>query len=73
MTKRLALVIAGVVIATLLLAGFGTIVVGNLRARHTTETELRRQAIDVAANLDAVLTAERPVETPLRCAAGWPG
>ncbi len=64
MTRRLALAITSVVLATLLLAGVGTLVVGNLRARHMTETELRRQASDVAANLGTFLdndgTSDRP-------------
>ena len=55
MTRRLIIVIVSVVVATLLLAGVGTIAVGALRARHTTENELRAQAQDIAANLDRAL------------------
>ncbi len=64
MTRRLALVIASVVIATLVLAGLGTIVVGNVRARHTTEVELRRQATEVATNLDQVLDNSTTTDNP---------
>ena len=56
MTRRLAIVITAVVVCTLTLAGFGTLAVGTLRARHTTEVELRRDAIDLAANLHDVIT-----------------
>lgn len=55
MTRRLTIVIVSVVLATLLVAGIGTIVVGNLRARHTTEVELRNQAVSIAASLDLVI------------------
>jgi two-component system sensor histidine kinase BaeS len=55
MTRRIALVITGVVVATLVLAGVGTLVVGSLRARHTTLVEVRRQAVDVAGNVASVI------------------
>ena len=73
MTKRLAFVIAGVVIATLVLAGFGTLVVGNLRARHTTRVELREQATVMAANLQAVLDNDVTIDNPqaLRRRVRW--
>ena len=58
MTKRLALVISAVVIATLLLAGFGTILVGNFRARNLTERELSRQVVDVTTNLGTTLNED---------------
>ncbi len=57
MTKRLAIVITAVVLCTLVLAGFGTLAVGTLRARHTTEVELRRQAVDLTTNLHDVTTS----------------
>ena len=57
MTKRLAIVITAVVLCTLVLAGFGTLAVGTLRARHTTELELRRQAVDLTTNLHDVITS----------------
>jgi signal transduction histidine kinase len=64
MTRRLTIVIVSVVLATLLVAGVGTIVVGNLRARQTTEVELRRQAESVAANLDQVVENDAANATP---------
>ena len=64
MTRRLTLVFALVVMCTLILAGLGTIAVGNARARHTTEQDLRRQAVSIAKNLgdllDSDLTNEKP-------------
>ena len=57
MTRRLALVITGVVVFTLVLSGLGTIAVGSLRARHTTLVEVRRQTIDVSASVDEILAA----------------
>jgi len=64
MTKRLALVITSVVLATLVFAGFGSIVVGNLRARRTTLVEIRRQAVEVAAQLDRYLDADAAINNP---------
>ncbi|MEO5899066.1 MAG: HAMP domain-containing sensor histidine kinase [Ilumatobacteraceae bacterium] len=55
MTRRLATVIVGVVVATLLLVGGGTLVLANVRARHNTERELRTDAAKIAANIDDVL------------------
>jgi len=55
MTRRLAFVITAVVLLTLVLSGVGTVVVGNLRARHTTLTEVRRQATEIAANVGEVI------------------
>ncbi|HEY4331547.1 MAG TPA: HAMP domain-containing sensor histidine kinase, partial [Ilumatobacteraceae bacterium] len=63
MTRRLAIVIASVVVATLVLAGFGTLVVGNVRSKHTTQVELRSQTTAVAQSLDQLLdttVADRP-------------
>ena len=55
MTRRLAVVITAVVVCTLVLAGFGTLAVGNLRARHTTKVEITRQTVEVANNLASVV------------------
>ena len=64
MTRRLTIVIVSVVLATLLVAGVGTLVVGNLRARQTTELDLRRQATTVAANIDQVVENDAATSTP---------
>ena len=64
MTRRLALVITTVVVATLLFAGVGTIAVGNIRARHVTRNDLREQVVQVAANLGDVFDAEATAENP---------
>src|SRR5262245_46482930 len=64
MTKKLAFVIVGVVVATLLLAGFGSLVVGNLRARQTTRVELRDQAKVIADNLEGVLDTAVTIDNP---------
>ncbi len=64
MTRRLTIVIVSVVLATLLVGGIGTIVVGNLRARQTTQVDLRRQAETVAANLDKVLESDTTNNAP---------
>jgi len=55
MTRRLAIVITAVVVCTLVLAGFSTLAVGNLRARHTTKVEITRQTVEVANNLAGVV------------------
>lgn len=55
MTRRLALVIVGVVITTLLLAGAGTLLLSAARARTTSVNEIREQAVEMAANIDQVL------------------
>lgn len=55
MTRRLALVIVGVVVATLLLAGAGTLLLSAARARTTTVNDLRLQAEQMAGNIDEVL------------------
>ncbi|CAB4877157.1 unannotated protein [freshwater metagenome] len=64
MTRRLTIVIVSVVMATLLVAGIGTIVVANLRARQTSEAELRGQAQSVAANIDQMLENGIATGTP---------
>ena len=55
MTRRLFFAFASVVLATLLVAGLGTLITTNVRARHVTEAELRTQAVDIAANLTVAL------------------
>ncbi len=55
MTRRLATVIVSVVIATLLLAGAGTLLLSAARARTTTVNELRTEAEQMAENIGAVL------------------
>ena len=63
MTRRLAIVITAVVMCTLVLAGFGTLTVGNLRASRTTLVEVRRQAVVVASNVAGVVDIES-VDSP---------
>lgn len=55
MTRRLATVIVSVVIATLLLAGAGTLLLSAARARTTTVSELRTQAEQMAGNIGEIL------------------
>lgn len=55
MTRRLATVIVSVVIATLLLAGAGTLLLSAARARTTTVNELRTQAEQMAGNIGEIL------------------
>ena len=61
MTRRLTTAFLAVVLATLLLAGVSTLVVANVRARHVTEVELRRQAEDIASNLSVALNDDQIV------------
>lgn len=58
MTRRLAMVIVGVVITTLLLAGGGTLALASVRARATTVNDLREQATEIAANIDDILESD---------------
>jgi signal transduction histidine kinase len=51
MTRRLFVAMVGIVIVTLLIAGFGTFAIAQLRSRRTTERELRQQTIEVLAGL----------------------
>lgn len=53
MTRRLVVLMVGLVTATLLIAGLGTLVIAHARARSTTEASLRDQAITVAGNIEA--------------------
>ncbi|MBI4884662.1 MAG: HAMP domain-containing histidine kinase [Actinobacteria bacterium] len=58
MTRKLSLVIVGVVVATLLLAGGGTLALATVRARQATVSELRDQAIEIAANINGILEVD---------------
>ena len=51
MTRRLVVLMVGLVTATLVIAGLGTLVLANVRARADTETNLREQAFNTAANV----------------------
>lgn len=64
MTRRLAFVIVSVVVATLVLAGGGTLALAAVRARHTTENELRSTTAAFAANMAEFLITDQPVDTP---------
>jgi two-component system sensor histidine kinase BaeS len=55
MTRRLAIVIVSVVVATLLLAGVGTLGLATVRARATTENDLRAQTTSLAGNIGEFL------------------
>jgi len=66
MTRRLVVLLVSIVTATLLIAGLGTLVLANARARHTTERELRKQAINVSANIGAVFGDENTTDAQLR-------
>jgi len=58
MTRRLALVIVGVVVATLLLAGAGTIALSAVRARASTVKDTREHATQIASNIDELLDVD---------------
>ena len=51
MTRRLTLAIVGTVLATLVMAGAGTLVLARLGAREQTETDLREQAAEIAKEI----------------------
>jgi two-component system sensor histidine kinase BaeS len=51
MTRRLVVLMVGLVTATLVIAGLGTLVLANVRARADTETNLREQAFNTATNV----------------------
>jgi two-component system, OmpR family, sensor kinase len=57
-TRRLTVAFIAVVLATLLIAGAGTLVLANVRARQTTERQLRDQATELAANVATLVGAE---------------
>ncbi|CAB4362425.1 MAG: HAMP domain-containing protein [Actinobacteria bacterium] len=63
MTRRLALVIVGVVVATLLLAGAGTLTLSAIRARNTTIADVRTHATEIAANIDTLLELDTAPDT----------
>jgi len=63
MTRRLALVIVGVVVTTLLLAGVGTLLLGAARARTTTEAELRTQTTEMAVSIAEFLDVDSDVDS----------
>lgn len=52
MTRRIALAILGTVIAALVLAGLGTLLIASVRSEASTTSELRRQAQELAAGLE---------------------
>ncbi len=58
MTRRITLAILATLIAALAVVGSGTIVLANVRARATTERELRAQVGDVADRLTEVMAAQ---------------
>jgi signal transduction histidine kinase len=58
MTRRLTTTIITVVLATLLIAGAGTLVLANVRARQTTQRQLREQAVELAANIAELVGAD---------------
>src|SRR3954447_9634804 len=51
MTRRLTLAIVGTVLATLVMAGVGTLLLARLGARQQTEDDLRSQSADIAAEI----------------------
>lgn len=64
MTRRLALVIVAVVIATLVLAGGGTLALAVVRARASTEAELRTQTEELASSIAEFLDVGTDIDTP---------
>jgi signal transduction histidine kinase len=62
MTRRFVVLLVGMVAATLLIAGLGTLVLANVRARATTEESLREQAANVAANVGELFDPAGGVE-----------
>ena len=64
MTRRLFLAILATTVATLIVAGLGTLVLARARARAETESDLRRQATELVAGVAQL--ADRPAgERPL--------
>jgi two-component system sensor histidine kinase BaeS len=47
----------GVVLATLVIVGLGTLVLANVSARRITEDEVRDEAVQIATNLDRLIAA----------------
>jgi two-component system, OmpR family, sensor kinase len=62
MTRRLVILMVGLVATTLLVAGLATLLLANVRARATTETSLREQSVQVAANIGELFDANDGVE-----------
>src|SRR3954453_1024233 len=74
MTRRLTLAIVGTVLATLVMAGGGTLVLARLGARQQTEDDLRSQSADIAAEIkDASDQGALRVLTNLRRALNLEG
>lgn len=63
MTRRLVVLMVGLVAATLVIAGLGTLVLAHARARTDTEADLRTQAANTAENLALFFDAETGGET----------
>jgi two-component system sensor histidine kinase BaeS len=47
----------GVVLATLVIVGLGTLVLANIAARQIAEDEVREEAVQIASNLDRLIAA----------------
>lgn len=62
MTRRITLALVATVAAALVLVGFGTLAIASLRARTTTENDLRRQVDDVADRLQQLASAPPDAE-----------
>jgi two-component system sensor histidine kinase BaeS len=63
-TRRLVLAIVATTVATLIVAGLGTLILARAGARATTEKELRRQASELVAGVASLAdrpTGDRPV------------
>jgi two-component system sensor histidine kinase BaeS len=65
-TRRLIAAMVAVVLATLVIVGAGTLVLSNVRARATTERELRTQSADLAAGLADVITPDAGQSTAVQ-------
>ena len=66
MTRRLTVAFIAVVLATLLIAGAGTLVLANIRARQSTERLLRVQATELAANVRTLVGADDETLTAIQ-------
>src|SRR3954454_14002833 len=74
MTRRLTLAIVGTVLATLVMAGVGALLLARLGARQQTEDDLRSQSADIAAEIkDASDQGALRVLTNLRRALNLEG
>jgi two-component system sensor histidine kinase BaeS len=62
MTRRLVVLLVGLVTTTLLVAGLATLVIANVRARATTEESLRERSEQVASNIGELFDASDGVE-----------